>query len=159
MIFGNGQKSSYIPSGWMGKTEAIKLDEKSTNDPKTGPHCMQLEFISAHNFGGIVWQSPADDWGDKPGGHDLTGATALKFWARGSNGGETVEFKYGIIGEDKPFHDSSTGAIVVTLDEEWKEYSIDLHGKDMSMIKTGFVWVVAGQGAPIKFFLDEIRYE
>jgi len=37
--------------------------------------------------------------------------------------------------------------------------SIDLSGKDLSRIKTGFVWIATGQGAPIDFYLDDIQYE
>jgi hypothetical protein len=29
----------------------------------------------------------------------------------------------------------------------------------MSCIKTGFVWTVAGQGAPVVFYLDAVRFE
>ena len=32
-------------------------------------------------------------------------------------------------------------------------------GKDLKQIKTGFCWVVAGQGAPVTFYLDDIQYE
>jgi hypothetical protein len=36
---------------------------------------------------------------------------------------------------------------------------IDLEGKDLTRIKTGFVWTLAGQGAPVVFYLDDIRFE
>jgi hypothetical protein len=47
----------------------------------------------------------------------------------------------------------------VKLTSDWREYSLDLSGKDLTRIKTGFCWVAAGQGAPVTFFLDDIRYE
>jgi hypothetical protein len=34
-----------------------------------------------------------------------------------------------------------------------------LSGLDLSRIITGFAWVVAGQGAPVTFYLDDVRYE
>ena len=107
-----------------------------------------------------VSESPANDWGDKPGGRNLSGAKKLTFLARGANGGETVTFEFGILGRDKTFFDTATAKLDrVALDAEWKQYSVDLQGKDLTRIKTGFAWVVAGQGAPITFYLDDIRYE
>ena len=120
---------------------------------------MKIEYRAADNFGGVVWQDPPNDWGDKAGGHDLSGAKKLSFWARGEKGGEKVECKFGILGADKKFADSSTGSTTVELTNEWKQYTIDLNGKDLSRIKTGFCWVVAGQGAPITFYLDDVQYE
>jgi hypothetical protein len=161
LVYGDNMPgASYIPSGWMGKIDAIGLDEHCTVNPHDGKTCMKLEFRSADNFGGIVWQDPANDWGDKAGGYDLTGAKKLTFWARGEAGGEKVEFKMGIIGADKAFPDSASAGIApVELTKEWKQYTIDLTGKDLTHIKTGFVWTLGGQGKPVTFYLDDIRYE
>ncbi|MFT3785429.1 MAG: glycoside hydrolase family 2 TIM barrel-domain containing protein [Tepidisphaeraceae bacterium] len=160
VLFGEGQKGlPYVWSGWMGKIEAIKQDEKSTDNPQAGKECMKVTFDSADNFGGIVWQAPANDWGDQPGGFDLTGAKKLTFWARGNEGGEKVDFKFGIIGKEKPFPDTASGATSVTLEKDWKQYEIDLAGKDLRRIKTGFVWAVGNPGKPVTFYLDEVKYE
>ena len=160
VINGDGEKTAFIPSGWMGKTDAIGMDEKFTINPHSGATCMKFEFRSPDNFGGIVWQDPANDWGDAAGGYNLTGAKKLSFWARGENGGEKVEFKFGVIGKEKKFHDSDGGGIPpVELTKEWKQYEIDVTGKDLSRVKTGFVWTLAGQGKPVIFYLDDIRFE
>lgn len=160
VLFGEGQQGlPYVWSGWMGKVDAIGMDEKYTINPQAGASCMKLEYRAAGEFGGIVWQSPANDWGDKPGGYDLSGATTLSFWARGENGGERVDFFFGVI-KDKAFNDSADGSIRgVVLDKEWKKYEINLAGKDLSHIKTGFGWSLGGQGKPVTFYLDEIRYQ
>jgi hypothetical protein len=152
-------KPPFIPSGWMGKADAIVMDEKSTDKPKAGATCLKCEFKSPTNFGGVVWQSPANDWGDADGGLDLTGAKKLTWWARGAAGGEKVEFKFGILEKAKPFFDTANGATVITLTPEWKQYSIDLSGKDLRRIKTGFVWVVGDPGNPVTFYLDDVKYE
>ncbi|HEX8341219.1 MAG TPA: glycoside hydrolase family 2 TIM barrel-domain containing protein [Tepidisphaeraceae bacterium] len=150
----------FVWSGWMGKHEAIAMDEKSTDNPHAGATCMKAQFKSPDNFGGIIWQSPANDWGDNPGGFNLTGATKLSFWARGETGGEKVDFVMGVIKADKPYHDSASAELRgVALTNEWKQYEIDLNGKDLSSIKTGFGWVVPGQGKPVTFYLDDIKYE
>ncbi len=160
VLFGEGQEGlPYVWSGWMGKHDAIAMDEKSSTNPKAGPTCMKIEYRAPGDFGGIVWQSPANDWGDAPGGYNLTGATKLTFWARGENGGEKVDFYFGVI-KDKAFNDSDNGSIKgVVLTKEWKQYEIDLKGKDLTQIKTGFGWSLGGQGKPVAFFLDEVRYE
>lgn len=106
------------------------------------------------------WQSPAEDWGDKPGGWDLSGAKKLTFWARGEKGGEEVNFSFGLLGADKKFPDSDKGETgKIKLTKEWQQHSIALAGKDLSQIKTGFCWVVAGNGHPVTFYLDDIQWK
>jgi len=150
----------YVPSGWMGNAKGITADENCTSNPHTGKTCLRYAYSGTDDWGGVAWQDPANDWGEQPGGWNLTGARQLKFWARGEKGGETVSFKFGILGADKKYSDTSMGAVNdVKLTKEWAEYTIDLSGKDLSRIKTGFVWSVAGQGSPVVFFLDDIRFE
>ena len=45
------------------------------------------------------------------------------------------------------------------LGREWKRYSIDLKDRDLTRIKTPFVWSMAGRGRPVTFYLDDIRFE
>ena len=150
----------YVPSGWMGNTKGLKVDEGVDVNPHGGKTCLRFEYSETSKWAGIVWQDPANDWGDQPGGFNLTGAKKLKVWARGDKGGETVSFKFGVLGTDKKYSDSATGAINdLKLTKEWTEYAIDLAGKDLTRIKTGFVWTVDGQGSPVVFFLDDIRLE
>jgi len=155
-----GANNHYIPSGWMGNAKGTKMDEACTNNPHAGKTCLRVEYSASTDWSGIVWQDPANDWGDQNGGWNLTGAKTLKVWARGERGGEIVNFKFGILGADKKFSDSATGENSdIKLTKEWREYTIDLAGKDLTRIKTGFVWTVAGQGEPVVFYLDDIRFE
>ena len=150
----------YIPSGWMGNTKAMKMNDGCTINPHAGKTCLKFDYTAEDNWGGIVWQDPANDWGDQAGGWNLTGAKKLKFWARGEKGDEVVSFKFGILGSDKKFSDSANGEMAdVKLTKDWTEYSIDLAGKDLTRIKTGFCWSLAGQSAPVVFYLDDIRFE
>jgi Glycosyl hydrolases family 2, TIM barrel domain len=155
----SGQPVPWVPSGWMGNTGAIRMDEKYPVEPKTGTTCLKFEFLASTGFGGVVWQDPANDWGDQPGGVDLRGATSLKFWAKGATGGEVIEFKLGVLGSEKTHPDSGSAAATFTLTNTWKEYTIDVANLDLSRIKTGFCWVLQGQGKPVTFFLDDMRYE
>jgi hypothetical protein len=154
-----GGPAPYAPSGWMGDTGAISLDPACADRPHNGKTCLKCGFSKADGWGGVVWLSPDQDWGDRAGGYNLTGARQLSFWARGAQGGEKVSFSFGIIDRDKPYYDSAKGETgVVVLTKDWKQYAISLDFKELHRIKTGFCWIVAGQGKPIEFCLDDIRY-
>jgi hypothetical protein len=150
----------YVPSGWMGNTDAIEFDDACTDKPHSGESCIKITYNAEGKWGGIVWQSPPDDWGDEPGGFDITGAKKLSFWARGDKGGEMVEFKIGIYPKSKPYHDTGSASLgKIKLSQEWKEYTLDLTGKNLARIKSGFVFSVQGRKEPITFYLDDIKYE
>ena len=148
----------YAPAGYMGNTGAIAV-APSTDDPHSGKTCLKVDYKAGDNWGGVVWQNPANDWGDKAGGYDLSGATKLTFWARGAQGGEVVTFGAGLIGKDKPFPDTAQAKTEVTLTPAWKEYEIDLKGQDLARIKSGFYWTLAAKGTPVTFYLDDVKYQ
>lgn len=155
-----GDAPTYVPTGWMGNVKAIALEPSCATDPHSGKTCFQIDYKDTKDWGGVVWQSPPNDWGDLPGGFDLTGAERLVFWARGDRGGEVVSFELGLLGADKKFPDSASAKLdKATLSKEWKRFEIELTGKDLSRIKTGFCFVVAAQGAPIRFYLDDVTFE
>ncbi|MDK2982065.1 MAG: hypothetical protein PWQ55_2412 [Chloroflexota bacterium] len=112
------------------------------------------------------------DFGDVPdAGLDLSGATALTFWAKGAEGGEVVEFFTAGLGYDgetnarmADYPDSSAKETLgfTTLTDEWEPYSIDLSGVDLSHIGSGFGLVLSGVYSGDRettFYLDEIRFE
>jgi len=49
----------------------------------------------------------------------------------------------------------------VTLGKEWKKYTIDLAGKNLSNIIGGFAWSASRDDNPDGFviYLDDIRFE
>ena len=144
----------------MGNTRAIKVQEDCTEAPHSGKTCFRVAYQAGDGWGGVVWQSPANDWGDAPGGFDLTGARHLTFWARGELGGEAVEFKFGLIARDKPFFDTASGTLgKVVLTPAWQPYRIAVFGKDLTRIKSGFCFSLAAEGKPVTFYLDDIRFE
>ena len=144
----------------MGDAKAIRLDPACPINPHTGNTCLRCEFAATAGWGGVAWQYPANDWGGQDGGYDLTGAKRLSFWARGEQGGETVDFKFGIIPRDKTYFDTAHGElrnVVLTRDggatkSLWRK-------QDLSRIMTGFVWSLASPGRPVVFYLDDIRWE
>jgi hypothetical protein len=156
----DSQGAPFHPSGYMGNADAIQMTLDSTDNPHTGSTCLKVRYNSADNWGGVLWQSPANDWdGALPGGLNLTGADRLEFWVRGAQGGEKVNFMFGVLDGNQPYRDTAKGEIAdVQLTTEWQKLSIPLTGRDLSRIKTGFGWSLAGQGQPVTFYLDDIRY-
>lgn len=154
-----GDPQTFIPSGWMGDTKFIRIQAGNTVQPQSGKTAMRCEFASPKGWGSVVWQTPTNDWGDKGVGFDMTGAQKVTFWARGEKGGEEVSFKFGLIGKGKKYHDTAKGALEsVKLSTEWRWYGIPASG-DLSRIKTGFSWVVFAKGAPVVFYIDDVRWE
>ncbi len=158
-VYRDGANGPWYVSGYMGNTGAMKVDDRCAEKPHSGETCMKVEYSANDNWAGIFWQSPAGDWGDKPGGANLSKALTLVFWARGEKGGEKVSFFMGGIGKDKPFHDTANRKLEnVVLKKSWTRYRITLDGEDLSQIKTGFGFNFGGQGKPFAFYLDDIEY-
>ena len=161
----NAPDNHYTPSGWMGDFGDIKLNEQYLQGPHGGSTCVQAVYTSKGTQGarwaGVYWQNPANNWGTRPGGYDLTGAKKLTFWARGEKGGERIEeFKLGgITGEYADSDVAGIGPVVLT--NEWQAYTIDLEGKDLSSISGGFCWVANADNNPngLTFYLDDMKYE
>ncbi len=162
---GGSLDNHFIPSGWMPATAAqdIKFNQYEKTAPYSGTSAIRIDYkdVSGTRWAGIYWQNPAENWGAKDGGINLTGATKLTFWARGEKGGERIEEVKvgGIMGQYSDSDSAGIGPVVLT--KEWKQYTIDLRGKDLNSIIGGFCWAtntdVNPEGAT--FYFDEIKYE
>lgn len=160
-LYAEGSEDSvYAPSGYMGNTAAIRMTPDHGQDPHSGDRCLRVEYLASDQWGGVLWQSPPNDWeGAHPGGLDLTEAAALEFWARGAKGGEIVNFLVGGDRGSQPYHDTARAELKeARLTAAWQKQRIPLNGLDLTRIKTGFGWSVAGQGGPVTFFLDDVRF-
>ncbi|MCC9599524.1 hypothetical protein LOC67_03050 [Stieleria sp. JC731] len=160
VVYDEQPQPPFEPSGYMGNTQAITMKFDSTDQPFAGSNCLEVTYDAADNWGGVLWQSPANDWdGELPGGLNLNDAEAIEFYARGKAGGEVVSFMIGVIQNDSPYRDSAKAELKeVKLTTQWQKYRLPLNGLDLKRIKTGFGWSAAGQGKPMTFFLDQIRY-
>ncbi|MBR1870812.1 MAG: hypothetical protein IJ802_03200, partial [Kiritimatiellae bacterium] len=148
----------WVPSGYMGNTRALKVDTSCTENPFSGETCIKIDYLDHIGWAGIFWQDPANDWGEKAGGRNLSNAATLVFRARGAHGGEKVTFFMGGL-KDKPFSDTASAKLEnVILKKEWTRYRIPLDGLDLSTIKTGFGFTIANDGDPFTFYLDDITY-
>lgn len=155
----------YVPSGWMGDYGDLKIDDSSREEPQDGRTAIKWTYnakgAQGARWAGVYWQTPPNNWGERPGGLNLTGYKRLTFWARGAKGGETLtEVKVGgITGQFGDTDSSSIGPVRLT--KEWKKYTIDLADKDLTRIPGGFCWVTSAEESPdgISFYLDEVRFE
>ena len=150
----------WVPSGWMGATEALEVDGDYPDGPHEGTHCIRMRFDAGlGDWVGVAWQHPANDWGERDGGYDLTGAKYLEVWARGEFGVEKMSIGVGLLGTDKPHPDSDKVTVDdIELTKEWKRYRIRLKRADLSRIKTGFVVVLTGKRVPVTVYLDDVRF-
>ena len=145
----------WFVSGYMGNTGALKIEDGCSEKPHSGSACMKVSYTANDNWAGVMWQSPANDWGKADGGFNLTAANTLVFWARGEKGGERVKFFCGGL-KDCAFPDTGKGEVEVELKKGWTRYRIALDGQDLSRMKTGFAFTLGG---PAKtFYLDDIEY-
>ncbi|MBU2541817.1 MAG: hypothetical protein KJ593_07960 [Candidatus Omnitrophica bacterium] len=158
-------KNHFTPSGWMGDYGDISIDQASADNPTSGESCVKIVYSGNMSNGarwaGVYWQSPPNNWGNVDGGYDLSKASKLSFWARGEKGGERIEeFKIGgLMGKYSDSDSAGIGPVILT--DKWKQYVIDLKGKDLSYISGGFTWSTNVDVNPegVVFYIDEIRYE
>ena len=166
----------FIPAGYMGCPEGIDVNANFTGNPYSGANCYRIAFQRncAAGWAGVYWTNRTygngANWGEDKG-DDLSSAgyTKVTFWARGEKGGETVEFGSGGINtSDLPNKDSynktyateAKGGRTVTLTKEWKQYTIDLTGKNLSSVIGGFFWSANWSANPgLIFYLDDILFE
>jgi hypothetical protein len=159
---------------------AVAINGSWTDNPHSGATAIRAEFdnTTGANFGGFYFlngvlpagaTAPVPNFGEVGNaGIDLSGATALTFWARGERGGETISFFLGGVGRDPdtgqptlPFPDSSPVVKqTVTLTTAWTQHSFDLHGLNLHYVLGGFGWIASAADNPggAVFFLDDISY-
>ena len=91
---GNSPDNHYAPSGWMGDWGDLKINAADFTTPHSGSTCLKIEYVAKRsqgaNWAGIYWQNPPNNWGGRPGGYNLVGATKMVFWARVEKGGEEI---------------------------------------------------------------------
>lgn len=170
----------YAPSGWMGDFGDLKMNQgwvksgdksgKSVDGKAAQPSddtCIQIKYSGERKQGagwsGIYWQHPANNWGDKKGGYDLSKYSKMTFIAKGEEGGETIDkfFIGGITGQTEEGDSDTASVSPVTLTKEWKTYEVSLKGLDMSHIIGGFGFAANADSNPNGFtvYVDEVRLE
>jgi hypothetical protein len=104
------------------------------------------------SWGGVVWQSPAGNWGSAPGLAIPGGYAQVRFWAWGKSGGEAVSFLTGL-GAGGP--DKFQQRLDVTLTAQPKLYILGVRGAYGDKVVSAFGWVT-GSAAATTFYIDDI---
>jgi hypothetical protein len=160
--------SGYVAAGFMGDGEKgpqfLSVVRNCTDSPHSPPTCQKWTYKPGpEGFAAVAYQSPPNNWGGLPG-KNLSGAgfTRVSWFARGTKGGEQVQFLAG--GNTNPTNRYQASFTVtgdfVTLTTEWKEYSLSLAGHDLSMVVSAFGWAATSAGNPngCVFYVDSIKY-
>lgn len=105
----------------------------------------QFEFnykpTGTNGYAGFTWSSGKE--------LNMQGATSLTFCAKGN--GTINEFSVGGTGSNDS---SKTSLTNTTLTSDWKTYTIDLTGKDLSKIADGFGFSASKADNPAGFTMD-----
>jgi hypothetical protein len=167
------EDQGFIPSGFMGDDAALTVDPKSMDHPHTPPHCQKWTYLPKGNkaptWAAVAWQYPENNWGDRPGKNlNGSGYRQVSVWARGVRDSAgvlpKVQFKAGgATAPGKPFQASfEVQGDFVQLTEEWKQYTLDVSGKNLSQVVVAFILVIRAQDVGprgVTFYLDDIEYQ
>jgi len=161
----NAKDNHFIPSGWMGDYGDIKINDQAADNPHGGTSSIQFIYSGKKSQGqgwsGVYWQNPANNWGNKKGGFDLTGMAKLTFWARGAKGNEVLQ-KVMVGGIKGTYPDTlSVEMGPIELTDTWKQYTVNLAGKDLSYVNGAFGWTTTADLNPdgATFYIDDIKFE
>ncbi|MCP4649381.1 MAG: hypothetical protein GY853_04780 [PVC group bacterium] len=158
LIFDDNQYGIFTPSGMMGDDGDLQMKTLKIN----GKRLLNVTYVPQGIYGlgwaGIVFQYPANNWGQFKGTSLLQEMNKLTFWAKGKKGGEKITFIIG--GMDQDYSDSGNIEREIRLNEKWKKYSIVPKGNLKHMIASFGVAVNALDNPEgCSFYLDQIYYE
>jgi len=168
----NSLDNHFIPSGWMGDLESLSFNDRFPQEASAGATCIEIiykpEKSKNEGWAGIYWQSAENNWGTRNTGYDLSGFNKLVFSAKGAEGGEIIEkvkvggiIKDKLTGETFDYPDSlNTEVTMIRLGKEWKEYAINLAGKDLSYVNGGLALIFSSEHSVStqKIYIANIRY-
>ncbi|MEL6342553.1 MAG: hypothetical protein AAFV53_05435, partial [Myxococcota bacterium] len=137
--------------------DAIARQDDWTEGCASPPTCIKVT-VRSPDWAGVAWQHPANNWGEQPGGFDLSNARFLVFRVRADQPIPGMKFGAGLI-EGEPHSDSLKREKTVDLSETWQTIRIKLRG-DRSQLITGFWWVAPMTARKeTTFYIDDIRFE
>lgn len=157
-VYKDGEESPYNPTGFMGNYKALSVNMNSKEEVQSGSTAIKISYKADHDWYGIGFVDPKNDWGDVAGGYEIIGATTFSFWAKASTP-LTANIGFGLINKDKPFPDSTKKSIEVKLNTKWKKYTINVKKLELDCIRSGLVLFSSGQGTPHDIYIDNVVFE
>lgn len=157
-VYKDGAESPYNPTGFMGNYKALSVNINSTEEVQSGSAVIKISYKDDHDWYGIGFVDPKNDWGDVAGGYEIIGAKTFSFWAKASTD-LTATIGFGLINKDKPFPDSTKKSIDVKLTTKWKKYTINVKKLDLSCIRSGLVLFSRSNGMPHDIYIDNVVFE
>ncbi|MDR4468938.1 MAG: hypothetical protein MRJ68_11705 [Nitrospira sp.] len=160
----HGYWTNYMPENGG---EMIRLNLADTTSPFHGGTAIRMDIrLRSPGWCGLAVASAPNYWGQQPNAQafNLKKARRLVFHARGQRGGEAIQVKFAIAG-DQPFGDSAKIPITsewLTLSQSWQRFEINLRGADTDRVITPFAFVTNNThntDPNLTFFLDEIFIE
>jgi hypothetical protein len=156
-------QTHFIPSGFFGDSADLTLNAADRSLPHSGATATRIDYRpqGPQRFAGIFWQ--CGTFGDTQNvGFNLTAARQVQFWARSSTAGAKAEFKVGGITGSFPdsFPSTPTNPVVVDLGQDWRQFTIDLTGRNLTRVVGGFMFVTSTAQSPggLVLFLDDITW-
>ncbi|MDB5272254.1 MAG: glycosyl hydrolase family 2, barrel domain [Chitinophagaceae bacterium] len=159
-IYKDGKDLPYIPSAYMGDFQYMRVDAENKNFVKEGTASLRISYGNGGGWFGLGFVDPVNDWGDRAGGFDLTGAKKFTFWAKASSADAEATIGYGMIDKNKEFFDTDKQSKKILLTTEWKKYEINIpKSAGLRCIKSGLVIYSNAVGSPFSIYIDEVRFE
>jgi hypothetical protein len=163
-------RNHFIPSGFFGDIGDLTLSQTDRSAPHGGTTAIRIDYrpSGSQRFAGIFWQCPENNFGTVQGaGFNLSRARQVQFWARSSVPAQ-AEFKVGGIGTAAPrapfpesLDSTTTIPVVVALGTDWRQFTIDLTGRDLTRVIGGFMFVTntAQNPSGLTLYLDDIVWQ
>ena len=158
-VYKDGEDMPYIPTGYMGNYQAIAVDLNNKEDVHAGKSSIKISYKADHDWYGVGFVDPPNDWGEKLGGYDITGAKTFSFWGKASSNDISATIGFGLIGNDKPYPDSAKKSIEIKLSTKWKKYTIKLKNINLDCIRSGLVLFSSSDGMPQDIYIDDVVFE
>ena len=166
----------FVASGFMGDYTGLTVSQdptkcKSPRQPNAGGFCYTATWVpkigdAGSDWTGVYWQSPANNWGAKPGKPISSGATKVTFYAAGAVGGEILSISVGGINANGASASLTYGDSFdvkqppITLTTAWTQYTVSLSGTSYTSVLGAFCFVVTAMtNTSESFYIDDVQWQ
>lgn len=148
----NLRKYAFVPSGYSGDRWDLNVTAKQGSSHSFPDWDYEVQYEPTQQgsgWAGIHFLQPSNNWGRRPGGLALEGATRVACEAQAIGSPAMVMFSAGGLGSLPLRYASQAGMDKwVKLDSSWRRVEIPLHGEDLSRVVQGFVMTFSESRAP-----------